>query len=61
VQIPVRDAQRGDLLFYGSGHVELKTRDTHGSFGALQTGTRLGWHRWDPSGWWRPTMAFRLR
>jgi cell wall-associated NlpC family hydrolase len=56
-QIPLRDAQRGDLMFYGSGHVELKTR--HGTFGALETGTRIGWHR--PSGWWRPTIALRLR
>lgn len=57
VRIPLADAQRGDLMFYGSGHVELKTRN--GTFGALETGTRLGWHR--PSAYWHPTMAMRLR
>jgi cell wall-associated NlpC family hydrolase len=59
VQIRVRDAQRGDLLFYGTGHVELKTLGWHASFGALEPGTRIGWHRWNA--WWHPTMAFRLR
>ena len=47
---------RGDLAFYGSGHVELVTR--HGTFGALGAGTRVGWHR--PSAWWSPTMYFRV-
>jgi cell wall-associated NlpC family hydrolase len=55
-RIRIRDARRGDLMFYGTGHVELKTR--HGTFGALESGTRVGWHR--PSGWWHPTMAYRV-
>ena len=50
-------ARRGDLAFYGPGHVELVT--SRGTFGAQQTGTRVGWHR--PSGWWQPTGYFRVR
>lgn len=57
--IPVADARRGDLVFFGTGHVELKTRAANGSFGALETGTRIGWHRW--SAYWHPTFAMALR
>jgi len=57
VRIPASERRRGDLAFYGSGHVELVTR--RGTYGAQQTGTRIGWHR--PSLWWRPTMYFRAR
>jgi cell wall-associated NlpC family hydrolase len=55
-RVAKRDRKRGDLAFYGSGHVELVTN--RGTFGALQTGTRIGWHH--PSGWWHPTMYFRV-
>jgi cell wall-associated NlpC family hydrolase len=48
----------GDLAFYGSGHVELYVR-SHQTFGAEDSGTRIGWHRW--SVWWHPTMFFRVR
>ena len=54
---PASARRRGDLAFYGTGHVELVTR--WGTFGALETGTQIGWHT--PSGWWRPTMYFRIR
>lgn len=57
--IPLSQARRGDLMFYGSGHVEINTGWYHTTFGAQQTGTRLWWHPW--SGWWAPTMAMRLR
>lgn len=57
--IPLSQAQRGDLIFFGPGHVELKTAAWNGTFGALEQGTRIGWHRW--SGWWRPTAAYRVR
>lgn len=50
--------QRGDLAFYGSGHVEIVTAWYHTTFGAQQTGTRVGWHTW--SGWWAPTMFYRI-
>jgi cell wall-associated NlpC family hydrolase len=58
-QIPLADVQRGDLLFYGSGHVEFATIWHHMSFGAHDSGSRVGWIRW---GWgWQPTMAMRFR
>lgn len=57
-EIPVRDARRGDLLFYGPGHVEFATVWPDTSFGAHDTGTTVGWVRW--SGWWAPTMAFEV-
>jgi cell wall-associated NlpC family hydrolase len=56
-RIPASARRRGDLAFYGSGHVELVT--AHGTFGALGAGTQVGWHR--PSAWWYPTMYFRVR
>jgi cell wall-associated NlpC family hydrolase len=57
-RIPLSEARRGDLLFYGSGHVEIMTIWYHTSYGAQHSGTRVGWHAW--SGWWAPTMAFRV-
>ena len=56
--VPVSQAPRGALMFYGSGHVELNTVWYHTTFGAQQSGTRVGWHRW--GGWWAPTLAFVL-
>lgn len=56
--IPVSSAQRGDLLFYGTGHVEIKTLWYHVSYGAHDYGTRVGYARWN--GYWAPTMAFRV-
>jgi len=51
-QIPSAERQRGDLAFWGSYHVELVTG--HGTFGAQQTGTRVGWHRlWGSPTFWR--------
>lgn len=51
-------ARRGDLAFYGSGHVEFFVRPGH-TFGALDSGTLVGWHQWNA--WWHPTMYFRVR
>jgi len=51
--------QRGDLAFYGPGHVEFVTIWYHQTFGAHNTGTTVGWIRW--SGWWQPTMYFEVR
>jgi len=53
-----RQARRGDLAFYGTGHVELFIRPGH-TFGALEAGTLIGWHQW--SVYWHPTMFFRVR
>jgi NlpC/P60 family len=57
VRVSASQAQRGYLAFYGSGHVEFVTK--RGTFGALETGTRIGWHR--PSASFHPTMYFRVR
>jgi cell wall-associated NlpC family hydrolase len=57
-RIPLADARRGDLLFYGPGHVEIDTIWYHMSFGAHDSGSRVGWIRWGPS--WYPTMALRI-
>lgn len=58
-RIPLSEARRGDLLFYGTGHVEIDTVWYHQSFGAHHTGTRVGWQKW--SSGYAPTMAFRFR
>jgi NlpC/P60 family len=55
-RIPAGQRKRGDLAFYGSGHVELVTAG--GTFGAASPGTQVGWHH--PSAWWSPTMYFRV-
>jgi cell wall-associated NlpC family hydrolase len=50
--------QKGDLAFYGSGHVELYA---HGSFtfGAHDAGTIISWIQFGP--WWHPTAYYRVR
>jgi cell wall-associated NlpC family hydrolase len=58
-RIPLSWARRGDLLFYGSGHVEFDTAWYHTSFGAHHSGTRVSWVRW--SSYYQPTMAMRFR
>jgi cell wall-associated NlpC family hydrolase len=56
--IPLSQARRGDILFYGPGHVEFDTVWYHVSFGAHDSGSRVGWIRW---GWgWYPTAAYRV-
>lgn len=58
VQIPKSRAKRGDLAFFGTGHVELYDWG-HWTFGAQTSGTLLGFHRM--SIFWEPTMYFRVR
>jgi cell wall-associated NlpC family hydrolase len=58
VRVSRRRARKGDLAFYGSGHVELFASRRY-TLGALHSGTRIGWHRVSP--WWRPTMYFRVK
>ena len=50
--------QKGDLAFYGSGHVELYA---HGdfTFGAHAAGQIIGWIQFGP--WWHPTAYYRVR
>jgi cell wall-associated NlpC family hydrolase len=57
VQVSKADRRPGDLAFYGDGHVELVTR--YGTFGALETGTQVGYH--DTNQWWYPTMYFEVK
>jgi cell wall-associated NlpC family hydrolase len=49
--------QRGDLAFWGTGHVELYDR-WGWTLGAAHTGTRVGFHHW--SGYWHPTSFWRI-
>jgi len=56
--IPLSQARRGDLMFYGSGHVEIDTIWYHATFGAHDSGQRVGWMTWGP--WWYPTAAYRV-
>jgi len=56
--IPLSQARRGDLMFYGSGHVEINTVWYHQTFGAHDWGQRVGWISWGP--WWYPTAAYRV-
>ena len=57
--IPLSQVRRGDLLFFGSGHVEFATIWYHTSFGAHHSGTTVGWSHYDPR-YYGPTMAFRV-
>lgn len=58
VRIPKSKAQRGDLAFFGSGHVEIYDWGPW-TYGAQETGTRIGFHRMNS--YWHPTMYFRVR
>ena len=49
--IPASRARRGDLAFYGSGHVEILTRWYRMTFGAHDWGSRVGWI----TEWMQPT------
>lgn len=59
ILIPTWHPAAGDLAFYGSGHVEIFAHGHDMTFGALEPGTRVGFHRW--SGYWHPTMFFAVR
>jgi cell wall-associated NlpC family hydrolase len=58
VRIPKSKAQRGDLAFFGSGHVELYDVGQW-TYGAEETGTTIGFHKMNA--YWHPTMYFRVR
>jgi cell wall-associated NlpC family hydrolase len=58
-RIPRADARWGDLAFYGTGHVELYMGPANWTFGAHDTGTRIGRIVFGPA--WHPTMYFRVR
>jgi peptidoglycan DL-endopeptidase CwlO len=58
VRISKSQAQRGDLAFFGTGHVEIYDRGSW-TYGAQDTGTRIGFHLMNA--FWHPTMYFRVR
>jgi len=58
VRITKSQAQRGDLAFFGTGHVELYDRGNW-TYGAADSGTRIGFHLMNS--YWHPTMYFRVR
>jgi cell wall-associated NlpC family hydrolase len=58
VRIPKSQARKGDLAFFGSGHVELFAGG-HWTFGAAESGTLIRFHRMNT--FWHPTMYFRIR
>lgn len=59
-RIPLSQARRGDILFFGSGHEELDTAWYHTSFGAHSSSNPvIGWRGWNS--YYEPTMAMRFR
>jgi len=58
IRIRKSQAKRGDLAFFGTGHVELYGWGGR-TFGAAETGTRIGYHPMNP--YWHPTMYFKVR
>jgi cell wall-associated NlpC family hydrolase len=58
VRIPKSKARRGDLAFFGTGHVEFYAHGNY-TYGAASSGTLIGWHRMNA--WWHPTMYFEVR
>lgn len=57
IRVRKSQARRGDVAFFGPGHVEFYDRG-HWTFGAADAGTRIGFHRM--SRFWHPTMYFRV-
>jgi cell wall-associated NlpC family hydrolase len=58
IRIRKSQAKRGDLAFFGSGHVELYAWGDL-TFGAAAPGTVIGYHRMNA--YWHPTMYFKVR
>jgi cell wall-associated NlpC family hydrolase len=58
VQISRSQAKRGDLAFFGSGHVEMVDTPSI-SFGADTYGTQIGWTV--STAYWQPTAYYRVR
>ena len=57
IRIGHAQARRGDLAFYGTGHVELfDGGDT--TFGAHDAGSRIGLIQFSSS--WEPTAYYRV-
>jgi cell wall-associated NlpC family hydrolase len=58
VRISRSQARRGDLAFFGTGHVEIFDWGNW-TFGAADSGTLIGFHKMNS--FWHPTMYFRVR
>lgn len=58
VLVEVWHPKRGDLAFYGSGHVELDTRLHDTTFGAHDSGTQVSYAHWGYG--WAPTAFYRI-
>jgi cell wall-associated NlpC family hydrolase len=58
VRISKSQARRGDLAFFGTGHVELYDWGNW-TYGAADLGTFIGFHLMNS--FWHPTMYFRVR
>jgi cell wall-associated NlpC family hydrolase len=58
IRIRKSQAKRGDLAFFGAGHVELYAWGDW-TFGAADSGTLIGYHRMNS--FWHPTMYFKVR
>jgi cell wall-associated NlpC family hydrolase len=51
--------RRGDLAFYGTGHVELDTRLWHVTFGAHNSSLPVGYRRWGYG--YAPTAFYHIK
>ena len=58
IRISKSQAKRGDLAFFGTGHVELYAWGNW-TFGAAAPGTVVGFHLMNS--YWHPTMYFKVR
>jgi murein DD-endopeptidase len=58
VRVSKAHAERGDLAFFGTGHVEIYDFGNW-TYGAADAGTRVGFHKMNA--FWHPTMYFAVR
>lgn len=58
VLVQVTHPQRGDLAFYGPGHVELKSKRQDTTFGAHDYGSPVSDAQWGYG--WKPTAFYRI-
>ena len=54
----VYSPQRGDLAFFGTGHVELVSAWWHTTYGAHNSRLLVGWRSWNS--YWAPTAFYRV-
>ena len=56
--VRVSSPRRGDLVFFGTGHVEFATMFRYTTFGAHSTGQPLSWLNWGWGGGWPSDAMF---